>query len=95
MSILLVFMTIVLHNCEELSRIKDGPSRQSEGEVFFLKREAGTVFRVELREPPSVFENELIFTDKERFNVVLLVVPSDHVSLHLGKKKGEGQWRIK
>ena len=56
---------------------------RSKGEIFLLKGESRTVLGVKLREPPPVFEDELVFPDQERLDGISLVVPCYHVSLQL------------
>ena len=64
--------------------------RPSKREIFLLKGETRTVFGVELREPPPMFEDELIFSDQEWLEGISLV-PGYHISLqlHYGKNTSD------
>ena len=60
----------------------------SEGEVILLlEGESRTVFGVELRKPPPVLDNELILLHQNRLQVVLLVVPCNHITFQLKNRK--------
>ena len=55
----------------------------SEREVFLLEGEARAVLGVELREPPPVFDDELVLPDQEWFEGITLIVPCYHIPLQL------------
>ncbi len=63
-------------------------SKTSEGEVIiiFFEGEARTILGVELGEPSSMFEYELIFLNQQWLDFVALVIPGYHVSFQLRKK---------
>ena len=55
----------------------------SEREVFLLEGEARAVLGVELREPPPVFDDELVFSYQQWLEGITLVVPRYHIPLQL------------
>ena len=55
----------------------------SEREVFLLEGEARAVLGVELREPPPVFDDELVLPHQQRLKGITFVVPRYHIPLQL------------